>query len=70
VNNAAWFAYFAASAYWAALVPASSATLLAGALAIRLARDPPHKPSEPLRSAHAHADPNPLGFWKFKHCFT
>ena len=38
VNNAAWLAYFAASAYWAALVPASSATLLAGALAVMLAR--------------------------------
>jgi hypothetical protein len=38
VNNAAWFAYFAASAYWAALVPAASATLLAGALATMLAR--------------------------------
>ena len=38
VNNAAWFAYFAASAYWAALVPATSATLLAGALAIMLGR--------------------------------
>jgi uncharacterized protein with PQ loop repeat len=38
VNNAAWLAYFAASAYWAALVPASSATLLAGTLAIMLAR--------------------------------
>jgi uncharacterized protein with PQ loop repeat len=37
-NNAAWFAYFALSAYWTALVPASSATLLAGALAIMLAR--------------------------------
>ena len=38
INNAAWFAYFAASAYWAALVPASSATLLAGTLAIMLGR--------------------------------
>jgi hypothetical protein len=38
VNNAAWIAYFALSAYWAALVPASSATLLAGALAAMLAR--------------------------------
>jgi uncharacterized protein with PQ loop repeat len=38
VNNAAWFAYFALSAYWAALVPACSATLLAGALAAMLAR--------------------------------
>lgn len=38
VNNATWFAYFALSAYWAALVPASSATLLAGTLAIMLGR--------------------------------
>jgi uncharacterized protein with PQ loop repeat len=37
VNNAAWLAYFALSAYWAALVPSSSATLLAGALATMLA---------------------------------
>ncbi len=32
-NNAAWFAYFALSRYWTALVPSSSATLLAGTLA-------------------------------------
>jgi uncharacterized protein with PQ loop repeat len=38
VNNAAWFAYFTASAYWAALVPATSATLLAGTLALMLTR--------------------------------
>jgi uncharacterized protein with PQ loop repeat len=38
VNNGAWFAYFAASAYWAALIPATSATLLAGTLAIMLTR--------------------------------
>jgi uncharacterized protein with PQ loop repeat len=38
VNNAAWFAYFGLSGYWAALVPSSSATLLAGALATMLAR--------------------------------
>jgi uncharacterized protein with PQ loop repeat len=37
VNNAAWFGYFALSAYWAALVPSCSATLLAGALATMLA---------------------------------
>jgi hypothetical protein len=37
VNNAAWFAYFALSAYWVALVPSFSATLLAGALAAMLA---------------------------------
>jgi uncharacterized protein with PQ loop repeat len=33
VNNAAWFAYFALSEFWTALVPSTSATLLAGALA-------------------------------------
>jgi uncharacterized protein with PQ loop repeat len=38
VNNAAWFAYFALASYWTALVPACSATLLAGTLAIMLAR--------------------------------
>jgi uncharacterized protein with PQ loop repeat len=38
VNNAAWFGYFALSAYWTALVPSCSATLLAGALAAMLAR--------------------------------
>src|SRR6266508_6338433 len=37
VNNAAWVAYFALSGYWPALVPSSSATLLAGALATMLA---------------------------------
>jgi uncharacterized protein with PQ loop repeat len=36
VNNAAWFAYFALAGYWSALVPASSATVLAGTLAIML----------------------------------
>jgi uncharacterized protein with PQ loop repeat len=38
VNNGAWFAYFALSAYWTALVPSCSATLLAGTLAVMLAR--------------------------------
>jgi uncharacterized protein with PQ loop repeat len=38
VNNAAWFAYFTLASYWTALVPASSATLLAGTLAIMLGR--------------------------------
>jgi hypothetical protein len=37
VNNAAWLVYFALSGYWTALVPASSAALLAGALATMLA---------------------------------
>jgi uncharacterized protein with PQ loop repeat len=38
VNNAAWLAYFALSGYWTALVPSSSATLLAGTLAVMLAQ--------------------------------
>jgi hypothetical protein len=38
VNNAAWFAYFTLASYWSALVPATSATLLAGTLAIMLTR--------------------------------
>jgi uncharacterized protein with PQ loop repeat len=37
VNNAAWLVYFALSGYWTALAPASSAALLAGALATMLA---------------------------------
>ena len=32
VNNAAWAGYFALSGFWTALVPATSATVLAGAL--------------------------------------
>jgi uncharacterized protein with PQ loop repeat len=36
VNNAAWLAYFALSGYWTALVPSSSATVLAGTLATML----------------------------------
>jgi uncharacterized protein with PQ loop repeat len=38
VNNAAWIAYFTLARYWTALIPSSSATLLAGALAVMLAR--------------------------------
>jgi uncharacterized protein with PQ loop repeat len=38
VNNAAWAGYFAMSGFWTALVPAISATLLAGTLAVMLAR--------------------------------
>src|SRR6266705_811700 len=38
VNNAAWIAYFTMSRYWTALVPSSSATLLAGTLAVMLLR--------------------------------
>jgi hypothetical protein len=37
INNAAWLAYFALSGFWTALVPASSATVLASGLATMLA---------------------------------
>ena len=36
LNNAAWIAYFALEHYWTALIPSSSATLLAGTLAVLL----------------------------------
>jgi len=36
LNNAAWIAYFALERYWTALVPSSSATFLAGTLAVLL----------------------------------
>lgn len=39
VSNAGWLAYFALSRLWTALVPAISATVLAGALAVLLARN-------------------------------
>jgi uncharacterized protein with PQ loop repeat len=38
INNAAWFGYFALSGFWTALIPAVSATVLSGALAVMLAR--------------------------------
>jgi len=38
VNNGGWFAYFTLSRFWTALAPASSATVLAGLLAVMLAR--------------------------------
>ena len=38
INNAAWFTYFFLSAYWTAMVPAVSASTLAGVLAVILAR--------------------------------
>jgi uncharacterized protein with PQ loop repeat len=41
INNAAWFGYFAASRYWFALVPSSSASLLGGGLGIMLQRRHP-----------------------------
>jgi uncharacterized protein with PQ loop repeat len=38
VSNGGWIAYFALSRFWTALVPATSATVLAGALAVLLGR--------------------------------
>jgi len=38
INNAAWAGYFVLSGFWTALVPAISATVLAGTLAVMLAR--------------------------------
>jgi uncharacterized protein with PQ loop repeat len=38
LNNAAWLAYFTLSRDWTALIPSSSATLLAGTLAVLLTR--------------------------------
>ncbi len=44
VNNAAWIAYFTLARYWTALIPSSSATLLAGTLAVMLTRRGQAKP--------------------------
>lgn len=38
VNNAAWIAYFTLARYWTALIPSSSAAVLAGTLAVMLTR--------------------------------
>jgi PQ loop repeat len=38
IDNAAWFGYFAASRYWFALLPSSSAALLGGGLGVMLHR--------------------------------
>jgi uncharacterized protein with PQ loop repeat len=47
VNNAAWLGYFALSGFWTALVPAISATLLSGQLAVVLARRGGGMPKRP-----------------------
>ena len=47
VSNGGWIAYFALSRFWTALVPATSACVLAGALAVRLGR----RDGVPLRPA-------------------
>jgi uncharacterized protein with PQ loop repeat len=38
VNNAGWLGYFVLSAYWPATLPSSAATLLAGGVAVTLAK--------------------------------
>src|SRR3984885_15328467 len=47
VNNAAWLGYFALSGFWTALVPAISATVLSGLLAVVLARRGGGMPKRP-----------------------
>lgn len=51
VNNAAWLAYFALSGFWTALVPAISATVLSGWLAVVLARRGAGLPKRPMALA-------------------
>jgi uncharacterized protein with PQ loop repeat len=49
VNNAAWLAYFILSRYWTALIPSSSATLLAGILTLMLIRRHRTRPQDESR---------------------
>jgi uncharacterized protein with PQ loop repeat len=51
VNNAAWLGYFALSGFWTALVPAISAALLSGLLAVVLARRSGGMPKRPMMLA-------------------
>lgn len=55
INNAAWAGYFALSGFWTALVPAFSATLLAGTLAVMLTRRGAGIPRRPAALALAWA---------------
>ena len=48
MNNSAWLAYFALSGFWTALVPAISATVLSGLLAVELARRGGGMPRRPM----------------------
>jgi len=48
VNNAAWLAYFALSGFWTAIVPAVSAAVLSGLLAVVLARRGGGIPRRPM----------------------
>jgi uncharacterized protein with PQ loop repeat len=53
INNAAWAGYFALSGFWTALVPAISATVLAGTLTVMLARRGAGFPRRPAALALA-----------------
>ena len=53
INNAAWAGYFALSGFWTALVPAISATVLAGTLTVMLARRGTGFPRRPAALALA-----------------
>jgi len=55
VNNAAWLGYFALAGFWTALVPAISATVLSGQLAVVLARRGGGMPKRPMVLASAWA---------------
>ena len=55
INNAAWAGYFTLSGFWTALVPAFSATLLAGTLAVMLTRRGAGIPRRPAALALAWA---------------
>src|SRR5580693_10687792 len=55
VNNAAWLGYFALSGFWTALVPAISATVLSGQLALVLARSGGGMPKRPAMLVSAWA---------------
>jgi hypothetical protein len=55
VNNAAWLGYFALSGFWTALVPAVSAAVLSGLLAVVLARRRGGVPKRPTVLASAWA---------------
>ena len=55
MNNAAWLGYFALSGFWTAFVPAISAALLSGQLAVVLARRGGGMPKRPMLLASAWA---------------
>jgi len=63
VSNAGWIAYFALSRFWTALGPATSATVLAGSVAVLLARrrGVPFRPAAVKPPAGPLCSPSPGG---------